>query len=116
VFDLLTTVAREEGIPHQISVFGATTPADANATQVSRSGVPTGVVGVPPREGNWLSYCAAASEGLPLGAGTAATADLFRWFLPVDDPDLTQNWRLRITCQGANTPEATAKVSRVKLG
>ncbi len=60
VFDLLTDAARDEGIPYQVSVFASITPTDANATQVSRSGVPTGLVGVP------LRYMHTPSETLSL--------------------------------------------------
>ncbi len=60
VFDLLTSAAREEDIPFQVSVFASITPTDANATQVSRSGVPTGLVGVP------LRYMHTPSETLSL--------------------------------------------------
>ncbi len=60
VFDLLMRAAREENIPHQISVFAAATPTDANAMQVSRAGVATGLVGVP------LRYMHTPSETLSL--------------------------------------------------
>ena len=60
VFDLLTRAAREEDIPYQVSVFAATTPTDANAMQVSRAGVATGLVGVP------LRYMHTPSETLSL--------------------------------------------------
>jgi endoglucanase len=60
VFDLLTTAAREEGIPYQVQVYAAATPTDANAVQVSRSGVATGLVGVP------LRYMHTPSETLSL--------------------------------------------------
>jgi endoglucanase len=60
VFDLITAAARDEGIPFQVSVFAAATPTDANAMQVSRSGVATGLVGVP------LRYMHTPSETLSL--------------------------------------------------
>ncbi|MBM0206078.1 M20/M25/M40 family metallo-hydrolase [Micromonospora sp. STR1s_5] len=60
VYDLLTEAAREEGIPYQVSVFAAATPTDANMMQVSRSGVATGLVGVP------LRYMHTPSETLSL--------------------------------------------------
>lgn len=60
VFDLLTDAAREDGIPYQVSAFAAATPTDANAMQVSRSGVATGLVGVP------LRYMHTPSETLSL--------------------------------------------------
>jgi putative aminopeptidase FrvX len=49
VFDLLAAAARDEQIPYQVSVFSKVTPTDANALQVSRGGVPAGLVGVPIR-------------------------------------------------------------------
>jgi endoglucanase len=60
VFDLVTSAAREEGIPYQVSVFATATPTDANAMQVSRAGVATGLVGVP------LRYMHTPSETLSL--------------------------------------------------
>jgi len=60
VFDLLTSAAREESIPYQVSVFAAATPTDANAMQVSRAVVATGLVGVP------LRYMHTPSETLSL--------------------------------------------------
>ena len=45
-FDLLTRAAREEDIPYQISVFASATPTDANAMQINRGGMATGLVGV----------------------------------------------------------------------
>ena len=60
VFDLLTSAARDESIPYQVSVFAAVTPTDANAVQVSRAGVATGLVGVP------LRYMHTPSETLSL--------------------------------------------------
>ena len=49
VFDLLTAAAVEDQIPYQVSVFASATPTDANAVQISRAGVATGLVGVPLR-------------------------------------------------------------------
>ena len=60
VFDLLLAAAGEEGLPHQVHIFPATTPTDANVVQVSRSGVATGLVGVP------LRYMHTPSEMLSL--------------------------------------------------
>jgi putative aminopeptidase FrvX len=60
VFDLVTAAAEEEGIPYQVHAFAATTPTDANAMQVSRAGVATGLVGVP------LRYMHTPSETLSL--------------------------------------------------
>jgi endoglucanase len=49
VFDLLTQAAEEEGIDYQVSVFASATPTDANAMQINRGGMATGLVGVPIR-------------------------------------------------------------------
>ena len=60
VFDLVTAAAEAENIPYQVQVYAAATPTDANAVQVSRSGVATGLVGVP------LRYMHTPSETLSL--------------------------------------------------
>lgn len=60
VYRLLNEAAREEGIPIQVSVFPKATPTDAGAMQISRSGVATGLVGVP------LRYMHTPSETLSL--------------------------------------------------
>ena len=60
VYDLLSQAAHDESIPYQVSVFAAATPTDANAVQVSRAGVATGLVGVP------LRYMHTPSETLSL--------------------------------------------------
>jgi len=49
VFDLLIKVAKKNKIPHQIDAAAGGTGTDANAMQVSRSGVATGLVSVPER-------------------------------------------------------------------
>jgi endoglucanase len=46
VFDLLVTAAREENIPHQIEAAPRGTGTDANAMQLSRAGMATGLVSV----------------------------------------------------------------------
>jgi putative aminopeptidase FrvX len=60
VFDLITRAAREENIPYQVSVFASATPTDAGALQINRTGVATGLVGVP------LRYMHTPSELLSL--------------------------------------------------
>jgi putative aminopeptidase FrvX len=60
VFQLLMEAAREEGLPHQVSVFPKATPTDAGVMQISRAGVATGLVGVP------LRYMHTPSETLSL--------------------------------------------------
>jgi len=49
VFDLLVKTAREMEIPHQIVAAPGGTGTDANAIQLSRAGVATGVLSVPLR-------------------------------------------------------------------
>lgn len=49
VFELLVETARRKEIPHQIDASPRPTGTDANAMQVSRSGVATGLVSVPNR-------------------------------------------------------------------
>jgi endoglucanase len=48
-FDLITQAAREEGIAYQVNVNPAGTGTDANAMQLNRGGMATGVLGVPLR-------------------------------------------------------------------
>ncbi|MCW6508188.1 M42 family metallopeptidase [Lichenifustis flavocetrariae] len=48
-FDLIMQAAREEDIPYQVSVSARGTGTDANAMQLSRGGVATGLLGVPVR-------------------------------------------------------------------
>ena len=49
VFDLLVRCAKDNGIPYQIQAESGGTGTDANAMQLSRSGVATGLIGVPQR-------------------------------------------------------------------
>jgi endoglucanase len=49
VFALLTDVAREEGIPFQVSVTPGTSPTDAKVLQVNRGGMASGLLEVPLR-------------------------------------------------------------------
>ena len=48
-FDLITAAAREAGIAFQVSVSAAGTGTDANAMQLNRAGMATGLLGVPLR-------------------------------------------------------------------
>ena len=48
-FDLVTAAARDAGIPFQVSVSAAGTGTDANAMQLNRAGMATGLLGVPLR-------------------------------------------------------------------
>jgi endoglucanase len=49
VFELLVETAEEIGIEYTISASGRSTSTDADAIQISRSGVPTGLVSIPLR-------------------------------------------------------------------
>jgi len=49
VFEMLVQTARDLEIPHQIEAFGGGTGTDANAMQISRSGMATGLISVPLR-------------------------------------------------------------------
>ena len=48
-FELVTAAAREAGIAYQVSVSAAGTGTDANAMQLNRAGMATGLLGVPLR-------------------------------------------------------------------
>jgi endoglucanase len=45
VFDLITQAAAEDGIPYQVSVNAGGTGTDANAMQLNRGGMATGLLG-----------------------------------------------------------------------
>ncbi len=49
VFELLVEAAEEAGIEHTINASGRGTSTDADAIQISRSGIPTGLVSIPLR-------------------------------------------------------------------
>ncbi|MEX2105532.1 MAG: M20/M25/M40 family metallo-hydrolase [Solirubrobacterales bacterium] len=49
VFELLVEAAEAEGIEHSISASGRGTSTDADVLQISRSGIPTGLVSIPLR-------------------------------------------------------------------
>jgi putative aminopeptidase FrvX len=49
VFELLVETAEAEGIEHSISASGRGTSTDADVLQISRSGIPTGLVSIPLR-------------------------------------------------------------------
>jgi putative aminopeptidase FrvX len=49
VFELLVETAEEAGIEHTIVASGRSTSTDADAIQISRSGIPTGLVSIPLR-------------------------------------------------------------------
>ena len=49
VFRMITEAAKEDGIPYQVDVSPAGTGTDANAMQLNRAGMATGLLGVPLR-------------------------------------------------------------------
>jgi endoglucanase len=49
VFELLAETAEEEGIEYSIGASGRGTSTDADVLQISRSGIPTGLVSIPLR-------------------------------------------------------------------
>jgi endoglucanase len=49
VFDLLVETAEAEGIEYSVSASGRSTGTDADAIQIARSGIPTGLVSIPLR-------------------------------------------------------------------
>ena len=49
VFDLVMQAAREDDIPYQVTVHNSGTGTDANAMQLNREGMATGLLGVPLR-------------------------------------------------------------------
>jgi putative aminopeptidase FrvX len=73
VFELLVETAKAEGIPHSISASGRGTSTDADVLQISRSGIPTGVVSIP------LRYMHSPVEMVDLG-DVEATVELLAAF------------------------------------
>lgn len=73
VFELLVEAAEAEGIEHTISASGRSTSTDADAIQISRSGIPTGLVSVP------LRYMHSPVELVDLG-DLEATVELIAAF------------------------------------
>ncbi len=74
VTDRLIEVAQQREIPYQLSASGRATPNDANALQVTRGGVATGLVSIPNR------YMHSAVETVALGDLDQA-ADLLAAFV-----------------------------------
>jgi tetrahedral aminopeptidase len=61
VFEQLTAGAREAEIPHQVQAWPGPTPTDAQALFRTKTGIPTGLVGIPER------YLHSPSEVVHLG-------------------------------------------------
>jgi putative aminopeptidase FrvX len=73
VFELLVETAEAEGIEHSISASGRGTSTDADVLQISRAGIPTGVVSIP------LRYMHSPVEMVDLG-DVEATVELLAAF------------------------------------
>jgi putative aminopeptidase FrvX len=73
VFELLVETAEDAGIEHTISASGRSTSTDADAIQISRSGIPTGLVSIP------LRYMHSPVEMVDL-ADVEATVELIAAF------------------------------------
>ncbi len=73
VFELLVQTAEEAGIEHTVSASGRATSTDADAIQISRSGIPTGLVSIP------LRYMHSPVELVDLG-DVEATVELIAAF------------------------------------
>jgi endoglucanase len=81
VFDLLVETAEAEEIPHTVAASGRSTHTDADAIQISRSGVPTGLVSIP------LRYMHSPVEMVDL-ADLEATVELIAAFAARVSADL----------------------------
>ncbi|CAN5127072.1 M42 family metallopeptidase [soil metagenome] len=84
VFDLLAAVAADSGINHTFAGSGNRTGTDADAIQISRSGVPAGLVSIP------LRYMHSPVEMVDL-ADVEATVALLVTFCESLDADLDLN-------------------------
>ena len=73
LFELLVETAEEAGIEHTIAASGRSTSTDADAIQISRSGIPTGLVSIP------LRYMHSPVEMVDLG-DVEATVELIAAF------------------------------------
>jgi len=81
VFELLVETAEEAGIEHTVSASGRATSTDADAIQISRSGIPTGLVSVP------LRYMHSPVELVDLG-DLEATVELVAAFAARLEPGI----------------------------
>jgi putative aminopeptidase FrvX len=73
VFELLVETAEDAGIDHTVGASGRATSTDADAIQISRSGIPTGLVSIP------LRYMHSPVELVDLG-DLEATVELLAAF------------------------------------
>jgi putative aminopeptidase FrvX len=81
VFGLLVDAAEAEGIEHTIGASGRSTSTDADAIQISRSGIPTGLVSIP------LRYMHSPVELVDLG-DVEATVELVAAFAARLEPGI----------------------------
>jgi putative aminopeptidase FrvX len=81
VFELLVEAAEGAGIEYTISASGRSTSTDADAIQISRSGIPTGLVSIP------LRYMHSPVELVDLG-DLEATVELIAAFAARLEPGL----------------------------
>ena len=86
VGDLLISAARARRIPYQISAAPGATGTDANAIQISRSGVAAGLIGIPNRYMHTqveLVHLADLTHAAELLAETVARIDADTSFIPL---------------------------------
>jgi endoglucanase len=81
LFELLAETAEREGIDHSIGASGRWTATDADAYQVSRAGIPTGLVSIP------LRYMHSPVEMVDLG-DVEAVVQLLVAFATSVDPEV----------------------------
>lgn len=81
VFELLVEAAEGAGIEHTIGASGRSTSTDADAIQISRTGIPTGLVSIP------LRYMHSPVEMVDLG-DLEATVELVAAFAARLDADI----------------------------
>src|SRR4029079_7465920 len=79
VFELLVETAEGLDLDHTIETSGRYTATDADAYQISRAGIPTGLVSIP------LRYMHSPVEMVDL-ADVEATVELLVAFVPSLDP------------------------------
>ncbi|HWW66797.1 MAG TPA: M42 family metallopeptidase [Solirubrobacterales bacterium] len=79
VFELLVETAEAEGIDHTVSASGRGTSTDADVIQISRAGIPTGLVSIP------LRYMHSPVEMVDLGDVEAAVELLAAFAARLDD-------------------------------
>lgn len=84
VFERLVAAARAEGIPFQLEAEPSVTGTDARAIQVTRGGIPTGLVSIP------LRYMHTPTEVISLSDVEATVALITRFALDLDSPEAEQ--------------------------